>query len=77
LDFSKILSNRWVKNWVTTVKNVAIPFLEEEDYTDKNLHAFEIVNTEWVPEITVLRKPRISEATRMTTKCFLEHGIPF
>jgi hypothetical protein len=25
----------------------------------------------------VLRKPRISEAERMTAKCLLEHGIPF
>jgi hypothetical protein len=48
-----------------------------EDCKDENLHAFEIVNTEWVPESTVLRKPRISEAARMATKCFLECGIPF
>ncbi|XP_034898419.1 uncharacterized protein [Populus alba] len=48
-----------------------------KDCTDENLHAFEIVNTEWVPESTVLRKPKISAATKMVVRCFLEHGIPF
>jgi len=63
---------------VSMVKNVAIPFIEVEDCKDENLHAFEIVNTEWVPESTVLRKPRISEVARMAAKCFLEVlRIPF
>jgi hypothetical protein len=49
-----------------------------EDCKDEHLHAFEIVNTEWVPESTVLRKPRISEVARMAAKCFLEVlRIPF
>jgi hypothetical protein len=25
----------------------------------------------------VLRRPRVSETVKMTTKCFLKHGIPF
>jgi hypothetical protein len=25
----------------------------------------------------MLRGPRVSEAVKMTTKCFLKHGIPF
>jgi hypothetical protein len=62
---------------ISMVKNVAIPFIEMKDCKDENLHAFEIVNTEWVPESTMLRKPRISEAARMAAKCFLERGIPF
>ncbi|XP_073262695.1 uncharacterized protein [Populus alba] len=62
---------------ISMVKNVTIPFLEAEDCTDENLHAFEIVNTEWVPESTVLRKPKISAAVKMAVRCFLEHGIPF
>nr|XP_034898165.1 uncharacterized protein LOC118036558 [Populus alba] len=62
---------------ISMVKNVTIPFLEAEDCTDENLHAFEIVNTEWVPESTVLRKPKISTAAKMAVRCFLEHGIPF
>jgi hypothetical protein len=66
-----------VEETVSMVKNMAIPFLEAEDCTNENPHAFEIVNTEWVPESTVLRKLRISEAARMADKCFLEHGIPF
>ena len=44
---------------------------------DNNIHAFEIVNTDWVPENTVLRRPRISEAARMASLCFLNRGIPF
>nr|XP_034898411.1 uncharacterized protein LOC118036721 [Populus alba] len=62
---------------VSMIKNVAIPFIEAEDCKDNNIHAFEIVNTDWVPENTVLRRPRISEAARMVAQCFLERGIPF
>ena len=47
------------------------------DRKDNNIHAFEIVNTDWVPENTVLRRPRISEAARMASLCFLNRGIPF
>jgi len=62
---------------VSMMKNVAIPFIETEDCKDNNIHAFEIVNTDWVPENTVLRRPRISEAARMAAQCFLERRIPF
>jgi hypothetical protein len=41
------------------VRNVVVPFIEAEDCRDGNLHAFEVVNTEWVPENTVVRKPEI------------------
>jgi nucleoside-diphosphate-sugar epimerase len=67
-----------VNETVSMIKNnVAIPFIEVEDCKDENIHAFEIVNTDWVPENTVLRRPRISEVARMLAKCFLERGIPF
>jgi len=62
---------------ISMIKNVAVPFIEADDCKDNNIHAFEIVNTDWVPENTVLRRPRISEAARMATQCFLERGIPF
>jgi hypothetical protein len=62
---------------ISMIKNVAVPFIEACDCKDNNIHAFEIVNTDWVPENTVLRRPRISEAARMATQCFLERGIPF
>ena len=62
---------------ISTVRNVAVPFIEAEDCRDGNLHAFEVVNTEWVPENTVVRKPEISEATRMVAKSFLKYKIPF
>jgi hypothetical protein len=42
-----------------------------------NIHAFKIMNVEWVPKNMVLRRPKILEATRMTVNCLLKHGIPF
>lgn len=37
-------------------KNVVVPFIKVEDCRDKNIHAFEIVNAECVPEGAVLRR---------------------
>jgi len=62
---------------LTMVQNVTIPYIEVEGNKDGNLHAFEIVNTDWVPKNSVLRKLVISEARRMTTKYFLRHRLPF
>ena len=61
---------------ISIMKNVAVPFIEAEDCMDGNLHAFEVVNTEWVPENTIRRKPRISEATKMAVKSLLKHQVP-
>jgi hypothetical protein len=41
------------------------------------LHAFEVVNAEWVPENMIRRKPEISEAAKIAAKYFLKHGLPF
>jgi hypothetical protein len=49
-----------VKEIVFMIKNVVVPFIEVEDCKDENIHAFEIVNVEWVPEGTVLRKLKVS-----------------
>jgi len=62
---------------VSMIKNVAVPFIEAEDCNDEYSHAFEIVNTNWVPENTVIRMPRISGAARRAAQCFLECKIPF
>jgi hypothetical protein len=62
---------------VSMIKNIAIPFIEVEDCRDGDIHAFEIVNMEWVPEGAVLRKPRIHEAAKMAARCFLKNGAPF
>jgi hypothetical protein len=35
------------------------------------------MNAEWVPEGTMLRKPRITKVARIIAKCFLKNGIPF
>ncbi|XP_011009973.1 PREDICTED: uncharacterized protein LOC105114938 [Populus euphratica] len=35
---------------LSMIRNVSVPYIEEEDCKDGNLHAFEIVNTEWAPE---------------------------
>ncbi|XP_073263350.1 uncharacterized protein [Populus alba] len=62
---------------ISMVRNVAVPFIEAEDCRDRDFHAFEVVNTKWVPENTVVRKPKISQATRMAAKSFLKYKIPF
>ncbi|XP_061965260.1 uncharacterized protein LOC133689413 [Populus nigra] len=62
---------------LSMIRNVSVPYIEAEDCKDGNLHAFEIVNTEWVPENMVLRRPIISDTSRMIAKCFLKHGLPF
>jgi len=36
------------------IKNVVVPFIKVEDCRDKNIHTFEIVNAECVPEGAVL-----------------------
>jgi hypothetical protein len=56
---------------------MTVPYIEAEKSKDESLHAFNIVNTKWVPENMVLGKPVISEATRMTTKYLLKHILPF
>jgi hypothetical protein len=62
---------------VSMINNVVVPFIEAEDCNDEYSHAFEIVNNDWVPENTVIRMPRISEAARRAAQCFLERKIPF
>ena len=66
-----------VKETVSMIRNVAIPFIEVENYRDGNIHAFEIVITEWVLEGVVLRKPTIPEAAKMAARCFLKNRAPF
>jgi hypothetical protein len=44
---------------VSMIKNGVVPFIEADDCKDNNIHAFEIVNIDWVPENTVLRRLRI------------------
>jgi hypothetical protein len=61
---------------ISMIKNVAIPFIKAADCKDGNVHAFEIVNTDWVPENTILRRPKIPEAIRMAIRCFLDREIP-
>lgn len=34
------------------VRNMSVPYVEVEESNDRNLHAFEVVNVEWVPENT-------------------------
>jgi hypothetical protein len=62
---------------ISMVRNVVVPFIKAEDCRDGNLHTFEVANTEWVPENTVMRKPEILKATKMVAKSFLKHKIPF
>jgi hypothetical protein len=38
---------------LSMIKNVSITYIETEESKDGNLHAFKVVNAEWVPENTV------------------------
>lgn len=58
-------------------KNMDVPFIEVKDCRDGNIYAFEIINVKWVLEGIVLRRLKISEATRMVANSFLKNGIPF
>jgi len=49
---------------VSMIKNVVVPFIEAEDCNDEYSHTFEIINTDWVPENTMIRRPRILKAAR-------------
>ena len=62
---------------ISMVINMAVPFIKEKDCRDGNLYTFEVVNIEWVPENTMVRKPKILEATKMPAKSFLKHKILF
>jgi hypothetical protein len=62
---------------VLMVRNVVIPFIEVEDCKDENNYALKIINTNWVPKNTVLKRSKISKAIRMAVICFLEHEISF
>ena len=44
---------------ISMVRNVAVSFIKAEDCRDGDLHAFEVMNTEWVLENTVVRKLEI------------------
>jgi hypothetical protein len=59
------------------IQNVVVPYMEVEGSKYGNLHAFEIVNKDWVLENSVLRKPAIFEAARMAARYFLKHKLPF
>lgn len=37
---------------ISMIRNVVVLFIEVQDCTDGNVHAFEIVNIKWVPENT-------------------------
>jgi hypothetical protein len=66
-----------VEETVSMIKNMVVPFIKVEDCRDGNIHTFEIVNAEWVPECAVLRKVKFLEVARITTNCFLKHRVPF
>jgi len=59
-----------VEEIVSMIKNVIIPFIEVKDYRYGNIHAFEIMNIEWVLKGAVLRKTKVSEAARMASIFF-------
>ena len=73
----RMLVNIMVEEIASIVRNVVVPFIEAKDCKNRNIYAFKIVDTDWVPENIMLRRPKISKVERMTVYSFLEHGIPF
>jgi hypothetical protein len=59
-----------VEEIISMINNVIIPFIEVKDYRYGNIHAFEIMNIEWVLKGAVLRKQKVSEAVRMASIFF-------
>jgi hypothetical protein len=66
-----------VEEKISMIKNMVVSFIEEEDCRNKSIHAFKIINVEWVPKGMILRRLKILEAIMMVVNCFLKHGIPF
>jgi len=48
---------------ITMIRNVDA--IEAEDCKVENIHAFEIINVEWLPKGMMLRRLKILEAARM------------
>lgn len=61
----------------TIMKNMVVPYIKAENNTNGNLHAFEVVNVEWVLENIIRDTPKLSEAAIMAAKCYVKHGLPF
>jgi hypothetical protein len=59
------------------MKNVAVSYIKAKNNIDGDLHAFEVVNVEWVPINTIHNTPKLSEAIIIVAKCFLKHGLLF
>ena len=59
-----------VEEIISMINNVIIPFIEVKDYRYGNIHAFEIMNIEWVLKGAVLRKQKVSKAVRMASIFF-------
>jgi hypothetical protein len=44
------------KETIFMIRIMVAPFIEVENCRDENIYTFKIINTEWAPENTVLRK---------------------
>ena len=65
------------KEAMSIINNVAIQYIKAKNNTNDNLHAFEVVNVEWVLENIIRDTPKLSEAAIMAAKCYVKHGLPF
>jgi len=64
-----------VEKTISMIRNIVVPFIEAKDYGNENIHTFEIVNADWVPEHTMLRRLKILEAVRMIVNRFFRYKI--
>lgn len=50
------------------INNMVVSYVKTKDNANENLHVFKVVNVEWVLKNTMIRKPKISKASKMAVK---------
>lgn len=56
------------KETLSMINNMVVSYVETKDNANENLHVFKVVNVEWVLKNTMIRKPKISKASKMAAK---------
>jgi hypothetical protein len=57
-----------IKETLSMIKNVVVSYVETKDNANRNLHVFKVVHVEWVLKNTMIRKPKISKASKIVAK---------
>ena len=62
---------------VSMIKNVVVPFIKAEDCKDKNIHAFEVVNAEWILKGANIEEAKDPRSCKNSCQMFLSKCNPF